>query len=519
MPALPFLPQESKRVGIWIRVSTEDQAQGDSPEHHRARAEHYCASKDWQVVEIYDLAGVSGKSVMNHAETKRMLADVKRGHIQALVFSKLARLTRNARELMDFSDYFRSHGADLVSLQESIDTSTPSGRLFYNMVAAMAQWEREEIVDRVRASVAIRAKLGKPLGGRAPFGYRWDEKSLGPDPKEAPIRRLLYEIYAECKRLKGTSRRLNEAGHRTRDGHKWSDNSVERLLRDPTAKGIYRSNHTRNLGRKWEVKPESEHVLHSIEPIISEELWQKCNDLLDNRKASRNKPAKPSVHVFTGVLRCACGGKMYVFSNSPKYVCVKCRHRIPCEDLEELFREKVRDYCIAPATLKSYVEKVNAGLQEKEDLAKSMRKDISRLKEESDHILKLYMDRKISSDRFGEMDGPANDRRKQLEAELPKVEAQIALLTIDGLSQESLAAEATNLYERWPGLTVQEKHDLVELIARSITVSNDEVNIELIHFPSFQEAEIRQCSDWLHCLFSLLIFNIVDVFLGATRSW
>ena len=494
MSALPISNSATKRVGIWIRVSTEDQAQGDSPEHHRARAEHYCAAKEWHVAEVYDLAGVSGKSVMDHPEAKRMLADVKRGHIHALVFSKLARLTRNARELMDFSDYFRSHNADLVSLQESIDTSTPSGRLFYNIVAVMGQWEREEIVDRVRSSVAIRAKLGKPLGGRAPFGYRWDEKSLVPDPKEAPVRRLLYETFADCKRRKGTARRLNEAGHRTRDGHKWSDTSVERLLRDPTAKGIYRSNHTRNLGRKWEVKPESEHVLHSIEPIISEELWQKCNDILDNRKVSRTKPAKPSVHVFTGVLRCACGGKMYVFSNSPKYVCNKCRHRIPCEDLEELFRERVRDYCIAPATLKSYVEKVNEGLQEKESLAESMRKEITRLKEESDHILKLYMHRKISADRFGELDGPAMDRRKQLEAELPKIEAQIALLKIDGLSQEQLAAEATNLYERWPSLTTEEKHDLVELIVRSITVSNEEVNIELIHFPSFQEAEIRQRS-------------------------
>ena len=55
-------------------------------------------------MEIYDLAGVSGKSVVDHPEAKRMMADVKRGHIQALVFSKLARLTRNAKELLEFSD-------------------------------------------------------------------------------------------------------------------------------------------------------------------------------------------------------------------------------------------------------------------------------------------------------------------------------------------------------------------------------------------------------------------------------
>ena len=119
-----------KSVGIWIRVSTDDQAQGDSPKHHEVRARHYAAAKGWDVREVYDLAGVSGKAVAENSECKRMLEDVRRGHISALIFSKLARLTRNARELMDFSDYFRQHNADLVSLQENIDTGTPSGRLF-----------------------------------------------------------------------------------------------------------------------------------------------------------------------------------------------------------------------------------------------------------------------------------------------------------------------------------------------------------------------------------------------------
>lgn len=79
-----------KRVGIWIRVSTEDQAQGDSPEHHEQRARDYARFNQWNVVELYDLAGVSGKTVMDHPECKRMLADIKRGHITGLIFSKLA---------------------------------------------------------------------------------------------------------------------------------------------------------------------------------------------------------------------------------------------------------------------------------------------------------------------------------------------------------------------------------------------------------------------------------------------
>src|SRR5437868_9838649 len=110
----PIAPtSETKNVGIWIRVSTEDQAQGESPQHHEQRAREYAKFNGWNVKEVYDLAGVSGKTVMEHPETKRMLADIKRGHITALIFSKLARLARNTKELLDFADRFREYGGDM----------------------------------------------------------------------------------------------------------------------------------------------------------------------------------------------------------------------------------------------------------------------------------------------------------------------------------------------------------------------------------------------------------------------
>jgi site-specific DNA recombinase len=118
---------EGKRVGLWIRVSTEDQARGESPEHHEARGRMYAEAKGWTVVTVYHLEGVSGKSVMQHPEAQRMLGDVRQGSISGLILSKLARLARNTPELLEFAEIFEHHGADLISLAESIDTSTPAG--------------------------------------------------------------------------------------------------------------------------------------------------------------------------------------------------------------------------------------------------------------------------------------------------------------------------------------------------------------------------------------------------------
>ncbi len=478
-----------KSVGIWIRVSTEDQARGDSPEHHEKRARFYAESKDWNVREVYHLEALSGKSVMGYSETQRMMQDIRDGRITALIFSKLARLARNTRELLEFAEFFSDHDADLVSLQESIDTSTPAGRLFYTMIAAMAQWEREEIAERVATSVPIRAKLGKPLGGAAPFGYQWEDSKLVPDPTEAPVRKWMYDLFLEHRRKKTVARLLNEAGHRTRKGSGFSDTTIERLLRDSTAKGIRRANYTKSLGenKRWVFKPQQDWVLTPVEPIVSEDLWNQCNSILDEQRSKNRPPARKTVHLFSGVAYCHCDQKMYVPSNSPKYTCSKCRNRITLEDLEGVFQHQLKNFFLSPSEVSTYLGRADEVIGEKEDLLRSLTEEQKRIRQEMEKVYRLYLDDQITPQGFGERYKPLEERVGQIEDQLPQLQAEIDFLKVQYLSSDQIMTEAQDLYSRWDDLSPEEKRRIVESITERIIVGEGDVTIHLAYLPSTSE--------------------------------
>jgi len=485
----------NKPVGIWIRVSTEDQARGESPEHHEERARAYAQSRGWQVKEVYDLAGQSGKAVMQHPEAKRMMKDVERGHVTGLVFSKLARLSRNRRELEDFSDFFNKHHADLISLSEAIDTSTAGGRMFFHLLGVFAQWEREEITERVNASVLTRAKLGKSINGSAPYGYQWKDRKLVIQPEEAAIRQKAYSLFVANRRKGQVARILNAAGYRSRNGSIWRDTQVMRTLVDPSAKGVYYFNRIRQTGTwKTEPKPESEWGKVECEAIISEDLWNQANQIIEEQLKSWKRPGKAPVYLFSGLAQCSCGHKMYVRTGSPKYVCRKCCNKIPITDLENIVHQELQVFFTQPERVNQHLDGANRNLTEKQALLDVHQQELQKVRDEMKQTHRLYLDGHITPQGFGDFYKPAEARLNQLMAELPKLQAEVDFLKVNKLSADDILHEAGTLYDRWPSLPAEDKRKIVECLVEKIVIGDGEIDITLSHLPSSEDAcKNQQC--------------------------
>jgi len=477
-----------KDIGIWIRVSTLDQANGDSPEHHLARAKDYASARGWTVKEVYDLAGQTGKAVMQHPEAKRMMADIERGHITGLVFSKLARLSRNLREVQDFGDFFQKHKADLISLSEAIDTSTAGGRMFFHLLGVFGQWEREETTERVNASIITRAKLGKPINGRAPYGYRWVDRKLLVHPDEAPIRRKAYELFLQYRRKGTVAKFLNAAGYRTRDGKPWRDMQVTRVLIDTSARGIYYFNRVRKHGVWKNVeKPENEWGKAPCEPIVEQSLWDQVNQIIEEQLKGWKRPGPLPTQVFGNIAHCSCGHKLYVRSDSDKYVCRKCRNKIPVIDLEGIFQDELKAFFGSPERIAGHLASAKHSLSEKEAALVAHEREIAKVRDEMTRTHKLYVDDQITGQGFGDFYRPAEERLNQLTAELPKLQSEVDVLKVNDLSGDAVLAEARTLYDAWPKMARDEKRKIAESLVEKIVIGHGEIDITFSYLPTSEE--------------------------------
>ena len=224
------MTDERRTTVVYCRVSTADQAEnGVSLDAQRDRCTMLAASQDATVDHVYVDAGESAKSLHRPALTD-LLNDVRAGAVKAVYIYSLSRLARNTGDMLELVKLFEHHQVRLVSTAEMLDTRTAAGRLLLTILAAVATWEREVIVERTVEALAAKRRRGERTG-TIPYGLmEGPGGNLIVNAHEQEIMKRAQGWRAQGWALSAIATRLNEQGFRTRGGGKYDHSLVSRVL-------------------------------------------------------------------------------------------------------------------------------------------------------------------------------------------------------------------------------------------------------------------------------------------------
>lgn len=169
------------RVALYARVSTADK--GQDPSVQTLELQEYCQRRGWNVAGEYVDVGISGTKEKRPG-LDRLMADAHRRRFDAILCWKFDRFARSMSHLLKALETFQTLGIDFVSYSEQLDTSTPTGKMVFTVLGAVAELERSLIVERVRAGMRNARAKGKRIG-------RPQRTYLNQD-----ARRSIFEAYA-----------------------------------------------------------------------------------------------------------------------------------------------------------------------------------------------------------------------------------------------------------------------------------------------------------------------------------
>ena len=463
------------RVALYIRVSTEDQARdGYSIQAQRNKLEAYCVSQGWDVVGFYIDDGYSAKD-LERPEMKRMLAHIEQGLIDCVLVYRLDRLTRSVLDLYKLLEIFEQHNCKFKSATEVYDTTTAMGRMFITIVAAMAQWERENLAERVRMGMQEKARQGKWAVSTAPLGYDIDRETdkLVINQQEAVVVRKIYDMYLSGMGMNKIALSLNNQGILTKSGAAWTSNKVKYVLTNPIYIGTMRYNYRVNNDNYFEVEG-------AVPAIISEEVFERAQKIIEKRKTAHPRSAT-SEFVFSGVAKCArCGAPLagkYGFSrrgekiHRPRsYYCTKQKIGL-CDQpnmserfIEQQFLKYLKDI--------EFNERLLANIESDNDDEKQVQERQEWIQNELKLIEKrrvkwqyAWANDTISDDDFRQRMKEENEKEETLKKELEQIQPKK-----EKTSETDVKEVIRNIIVNWSFLEPVEKKMLLQMVVKKLVV-------------------------------------------------
>ena len=381
-------------LGIYIRVSTEDQArEGFSLGEQEEKLRQLCSYKDFEVYKIYQDAGISAKDMKNRPAFQEMLEDMKKGLINYIVAYKLDRVTRSVRDLEVLISTLEEYNCYLICDRDDVNTSTANGRFFVRMLTVLSQLEIEIVSERTKFGLNGAIKAGH-IPGPCPLGYyRGADKVVRVDNTTKDIVLKIFQLYLEGKSIWQISKILTDEKVLNK---KWNDSSIASIINNRIYVGDF---------EKYKHKGgDSEVYMNVVEPLISRAMWE---DIQNQKEKNKQAYCRDRVYIFFQKLQCPTCGSIMTCKGSggqkKKYMyyhCANCKLYYREDLIENCLIDYILDLVEYDFHIKKYFYPLLA--EKKNNEIEQIKEEINKLTAQKERLKKAYTTGIIELEDFSE---------------------------------------------------------------------------------------------------------------------
>ena len=475
------MEEERKVAGIYIRVSTEDQArEGFSLGEQEEKLKQLCDYKGYEVYKVYCDAGISAKDMEHRPKFQEMLKDMKDGKINYIVAYKLDRVTRSVRDLEELISQLEKYNTYLVCDRDDVNTSTANGRFFVRMLTVLSQLEIEIVSERTKFGLNGAIKSGH-LPGQVALGFKKDgNKKTIIDPATAPIVKRVFDLYLQGKTFLQISNIFNDEKVLNKN---WKDTHIERIINNRLYMGDYEM--YKRLKEWKNVEPVI--YMNVVDPIIPRYIWEECQaqKIINQRTYTRDR-----VYTFFQKLKCPRCGKIMKCKGSggkrKKYVyynCEDCHENIRESYVEEEFEKIVGQLLRFDNEYNELFLPLFADKEKQVDKS-DIEREIINLTKQKERIKKAYMSEVVELDDFKEDLKVINEKldilTKQLEKEKDlknrnrfTPEKVMADRDIQRIFMQN-GKDVSMFLTQWTTMTKEDKQEFIAKYIESLTFEKDD---------------------------------------------
>ena len=314
------MQETKKKVAAYCRVSTDNEDQANSFESQQRYFRQYIErNPDWELYAIFADEGISGTNTKKRKEFNRMIECAKNGDFDLIITKEISRFARNTLDSIFYTRDLKKHGVGVIFLNDNINTLDGDAELRLAIMSSIAQEESRKTSERVKWGQKRQMEQGVVFG-RSMLGYDVKDGKMTINEEGAKIVRLIFHKFVdEGKGTHVIARELREEGIEPMRVKEWQNTVILRVIRNEKYCGdlVQKKTYTPDFlshEKKYNRGQEEFVILKDHhEPIISRELFDKANRILDAKSLSQEGKAKHSNrYPFSGKIKCGRCGASYV---------------------------------------------------------------------------------------------------------------------------------------------------------------------------------------------------------------